>query len=250
MADKIGVYTFGAIQTSESQTFGTVHLAGEDRKIYTIPYKDMAMVVANAPIQIYDPSRPNLKAHQEVVSQVMSKHSIIPMSFGNVLETEQDVIILLENLYGEMAKIFPKIKNKMEVGLKVIADKKWLAQKAQEQPALKELQQRSQSGSAGYYDQIRVGEAAKNFMLSLQKDCEATVFNPLSKIADAAKSNEVINERMLLNAAFLVDWDKEEAFDEKVNEVFEQWEGKADFKYTGPWPAYNFIDIKLKAVDA
>lgn len=251
MANTNGFYIFGAIQASEKQTLGKVHLAEEERLVYTVPYKDIAMVVTEAPVQIYEPTRTNLRAHQEVVSQAMELQSIIPMSFGNVLETEKDVKILLENLYGELEEIFPKIENKMEVGLKVIADKKWLAEEAQKNSSLQSVQQtvESKSSDAGYYDKIRLGEAAKNFMLNLQKDCENTVFRPLAEIADAAKSNEVINERMLLNAAFLVDWEQEEAFDEKVNKVFEKWEGKADFKYTGPWPAYNFIDIKLKAAD-
>ncbi|WP_077623667.1 GvpL/GvpF family gas vesicle protein [Sediminibacillus massiliensis] len=252
MEEKLGIYLFGIIETNESQSFGEVNLAGESRQVYTVSCQDTAMVVAEAPVQIYEPTRRNLKAHQDVVTRVMKQQTIVPMSFGNVLESEQDVAILLEKLQGQLKEIFPKISNKIEVGLKVIGHKEWIEKVAQEQHDLQNARNKveAKSKEAGYYERIELGEAAKNFMLGMQKQCEQEVFEPLTKIADAAKSNEVIGERMLLNSSFLVDLDKEEEFDRKVNEIFEDWEGKVEFKYTGPWPAYNFIDIKLKAAGA
>ena len=43
-----------------------------------------------------------------------------------------------------------------------------------------------------------------------------------------------------------MDGEKEEAFDQKVNDLFEVWKDKVEFKYTGPWPAYNFVNIILR----
>ena len=47
-------------------------------------------------------------------------------------------------------------------------------------------------------------------------------------------------------AAFLVDRAHEKAFDDAVKEVSRRYEGLLTFKYTGPWPPYNFVNIKLK----
>jgi hypothetical protein len=50
---------------------------------------------------------------------------------------------------------------------------------------------------------------------------------------------------MIMNAAFLVSRDKETAFDARVKQIG----GRMDtltFKYTGPWPPYNFVNIRLK----
>ncbi len=46
---------------------------------------------------------------------------------------------------------------------------------------------------------------------------------------------------MILNAAFLIDKDKQEIFDEQVNIVIDKYKEKLDFKYSGPWPPYNFV---------
>jgi len=51
---------------------------------------------------------------------------------------------------------------------------------------------------------------------------------------------------LILNAAFLVDRKAEKPFDEKVKDISRQYEDLLTFKYTGPWPPYNFVTIKLK----
>ena len=50
---------------------------------------------------------------------------------------------------------------------------------------------------------------------------------------------------MILNAAFLVSRDQEEEFDRRVKEIGLQMP-ELTFKYTGPWPPYNFVNIRLK----
>jgi hypothetical protein len=47
------------------------------------------------------------------------------------------------------------------------------------------------------------------------------------------------------SAAFLVSRDKEAAFDAKVKDIGHRFD-KLTFKYTGPWPPYNFVNIRLK----
>lgn len=252
MAKELGCYLFCAIQTEENQTFDSVALAGEERKVYTVHYKNYAMVVADAPVQVYEPSRKNAKAHQETIAKVMEEFTVVPMSFGTVLKTNEDVYLLLEQLEEQLKEIFPKVNNKIEVGLKVIGKKEWLNQEANQQSDIKKLKERTKQKSKqeSYYDQIQIGERAKRFVRGLHEKMENEIFSPLAEVAEASVSNEVISERMLLNASFLIDLEKEEKFDELVNELYEKWQDKTEFKYTGPWPAYNFIDIKLKAKSA
>ena len=51
---------------------------------------------------------------------------------------------------------------------------------------------------------------------------------------------------MILNAAFLVERDSAAQFDERVHEIAQQYEGRLRFNYSGPWPPYNFVNIRLK----
>ncbi|SFD40242.1 Gas vesicle synthesis protein GvpL/GvpF [Lentibacillus persicus] len=90
-----------------------------------------------------------------------------------------------------------------------------------------------------------MGGAAKEIFSQLQKEVKDDIFTPLEELAEAAVTNEVLSETMLLNASFLIDKDKEDEFDALVNEAHERWKDHSDFNYTGPWPAYNFINIRL-----
>jgi hypothetical protein len=64
-------------------------------------------------------------------------------------------------------------------------------------------------------------------------------------VSVASRSNKPIGDRMIMNAAFLVARDAEEAFDARVKAIGSRYE-KLTFKYTGPWPPYNFVNIRLK----
>jgi len=50
---------------------------------------------------------------------------------------------------------------------------------------------------------------------------------------------------MIMNAAFLVQRDQEQAFDRRIKDIASHYD-KLTFKYTGPWPPYNFVNIRLK----
>jgi hypothetical protein len=136
----------------------------------------------------------------------------------------------------------------MELGLKVIGKKEWLEGEIKQRPEVEKMKQSMQGKSrdAQFYDRIRLGGITQNYFASLQNEIKRNIFKPLKEASTAAKINEPISETMLLNASFLIDRSKEAEFDQKVNEAHEKWKDKLHFKYSGPWPAYNFINIRLK----
>jgi hypothetical protein len=71
------------------------------------------------------------------------------------------------------------------------------------------------------------------------------IFDRLRDVSVAARSNKPIGDRMILNAAFLVTRDREDEFDARVRALGAAHD-KLTFKYTGPWPPYNFVNIRLK----
>ncbi|WP_082231975.1 GvpL/GvpF family gas vesicle protein [Halobacillus massiliensis] len=249
MTQETGIYIFCSIQTEEKKELEPIEFEGETREVFTIHYKDAAMIAAEVPMKIYQPTRDNLMLHQKVISNVMeTSDTVVPISFGNVFNSSEDVEVLIENLYPQLSKLFPEIKNKIEVGLKVVGKKEWLEEQvSQNEKMMKQKSKVSQkSKDAGYFDRIEIGEMARKFFTSLQDEVEQDIHEPLLKLSASAKANEPIGEKMLLNGAYLIDREKEEQFDKKVNELHDKWQDKVEFKYTGPWPAYNFINIKLK----
>ena len=135
MSNRSGIYVFCAIREKEPKEFGSISINGEDTKVYTIHFQNIAIVVSKANGEVL-PDRNNLLSHQQTVSKVMKQFSVIPMSFGNVFHSEEDVILITKHLEHEFEKLFLEIENKIEVGLKVIVKKEWIEQEINKDPVL------------------------------------------------------------------------------------------------------------------
>ncbi|WHY03017.1 GvpL/GvpF family gas vesicle protein [Neobacillus sp. DY30] len=247
MSTHNGVYLFCAIHEKEPKKFGSVQLNGKKSGVYTIHFENVAMVVSKVTGDVL-PTRQNLMAHQQKITEVMKQYSVIPMSFGNVFHSKNDVLLVMEHLNEEFEKLFLQLENKIEVGLKVIPKKEWINEEMNNNPLLNQWKaaKKDLADPASFYDQIQVGEQAQNFILRLEEHAAEEIYEPLLEIAEAGKLNKTIPAKTLLNAAFLIDTNHEELFDKKVNELFELWKDKVEFKYSGPWPAYNFVNIVLR----
>jgi hypothetical protein len=73
----------------------------------------------------------------------------------------------------------------------------------------------------------------------------AEILEQLREVSVASRINKPIGDKMIMNAAFLISRDQETAFDAKVKSIASRFD-KLTFKYTGPWPPYNFVNIRLK----
>ena len=72
------------------------------------------------------------------------------------------------------------------------------------------------------------------------------IYEALRGVCVASRDNQPIGDKMIMNAAFLVERDREPEFDEAVNTIAKKYGQRLKFKYTGPWPPYNFVNIRLK----
>jgi Gas vesicle synthesis protein GvpL/GvpF len=247
MEQQNGVYVFCAIREKTPKRFGSVAINGRENEIYTIHYNDIAIVATKVNGEVL-PNRHNLFAHQRVISDIMKHYCVIPMSFGNVLHSDEDVLLITTHLHDHLETLFTQLDNKIEVGLKVGAKKEWIDQEMDLDPLLQEWKSGNKdiNDPGNFYEQIRLGERAQNFILRLEEQVANEIYGPLLLLAEAGRQNNTIPGKIILNAAFLVDKDHEAAFDQKVNELYEVWKDKAEFKYSGPWPAYNFVNLQLR----
>src|SRR3954469_6575952 len=122
-ADGRGKYVYCIIQASEPLRFGPLGIGADPAEVHTINYKDIAAVVSDTPIEVHDPTRENVLAHERVNETVMRKHTVIPMSFGTVFKTREDILELLRSAYDAFADVLNKMQDKLEFGLKVLWDR-------------------------------------------------------------------------------------------------------------------------------
>src|SRR5829696_168339 len=117
-----GKYVYCIIRSAKLREFGGIGI-GSNQRVYTVHHNDLAAVVSDTPIVIYDPTRENVLAHEFVNETVMKEHTVIPMSFGTVFRSEDDVTELLRSTYQAFSEVLEKMQDKIEFGLKVLWDR-------------------------------------------------------------------------------------------------------------------------------
>src|ERR671936_1831917 len=242
-----GKYVYCVIRSEEPRGFGAIGLGPVPAEVSTVHYKDIAAVVSDTPLEVLDATRENVLAHERVNETVMRDHTVIPMSFGTIFKTREDIMELLRSAYDAFADVLNKMQDKLEFGLKVLWDRDEIVRTIEtEDEDIHRLKSEisSQKGST-YFARMQYGRLIDG---ALQQRSERYVGEFLQRLRDvsvASRVNKAIGDKMIMNAAFLVQRDQEQAFDRRIKEIASHYD-KLTFKYTGPWPPYNFVNIRLK----
>jgi hypothetical protein len=203
-----GLYVYGVLRAKEEHRFGAIGLGSPAAEVETVHHGELAAVVSEVPPGVPDPTRDNVLAHHHVQEVVMRERTLLPTAFGLVLRGREEVEDLLRSAHDTFAGVLAQLEGHLELGLKVLWDQDLLAQEAAE------------------HDAREIVELLRPFATAIR------VVSP-------------IGERMILNAAFLVARDREEAFDAKLKSLAARFE-LLTLQYTGPWAPYHFADIRLR----
>ena len=236
-----GKYVYCIVRSERQRDFGAIGIGGGQR-VFTVAFQDLAAVVSDTPIVIYDPTRENVLAHEFVNETVMKEFTVIPMSFGTVFRSEEDVTELLRSTYQAFSDVLDKMQDKIEFGLKVLWDREKVITTMEREND--EISRHTTTST--YFARMQLGRLVDSALEEMSSRYVSDIHDALKRVAVASRSNKPIGDRMILNAAFLVDRAQEQAFDERVKEVSRKYEDVLSFKYSGPWPPYNFVNIKLK----
>jgi hypothetical protein len=247
--ENVGKYVYCIVETDSRLDLGPLGIGEDDNNVYTVHYRDLAAVVSDTPLRLYDPTRENLLAHELVNETVMRAHTVIPMSFGTIFRTEADVVELLRSTGTAFSDVLSTIRGKIELGLKVVWDRdKIVAQLEEHDPAIGGLKQEIANFAKGstYFARMQLGRLVEAALEERANELVSSVYETLRPLSVASRSNKLIGDNMILNVAFLVERSREDEFDEAVKGLSRQYVDLLSFKYTGPWPPYNFVNIKLK----
>jgi hypothetical protein len=244
-----GKYVYCIIKCLSVRDFGLIGIGEGSRRVYTVHHEGLAAVVSDTPIRIYDPTRENVLAHEFVNETVMREFTVIPMSFGTLFRTEDDIVELLRSAYQAFDDVLEKMKDKIEFGLKVLWDRERVVRRLQEQNEeirrlRDEINRNPQSST--YFARMQLDRLVEAALEDAGNQYVRDIHDSLKPAAVASRSSKPIGDRMIMNTAFLVERDREGSFDEAVKEISLRYESLLTFKYTGPWPPYNLVNIKLK----
>src|SRR5436190_13144749 len=242
-----GKYVYCIIEAADSLRFGPVGIGADPSEVYTVHYKNLGAVVSDAPLEVLDSTRENVLAHERVNETVMREHTVIPMSFGTIFKTREDIVELLRSAAEAFGDVLNKMQNKLEFGLKVLWDRDQAIREVEGEDEDISRLKKEISGQKGptYFARMQYGRLIDSALQARSERYVADILDQLRDVSVASRINKPIGDKMIMNAAFLISRDQEGAFDGKVKSIASRFD-KLTFKYTGPWPPYNFVNIRLK----
>ena len=244
----LGKYVYCIVETDQRLDLGPLGIGGNN-SVYTVHHGKLAAVVSDTPLRLYDPTRENLLAHELVNETVIRDHTVIPMSFGTIFRTDADVVELLRSTGTAFSDVLNTIRDKIELGLKVVWDReRVVAALEAEDEAIRGLKEEITNEAAGstYFARMQLGRLVEAALEERSYQLVSEIYEALRPLAVASRSNKLIGDNMILNVAFLVERARGAEFDTAVQELSRRHQDLLSFKYTGPWPPYNFVNIKLK----
>jgi hypothetical protein len=244
-----GCYVYGIIAGESPLSFGKSGIGGEITDVYTVHHNGLAAVSSRVKLAMLDATRENALAHEHVVERVMNAHTIIPMSFGTVFRTEDDIREVLKSIYPSLRDVLEKMGGKIEFGLKVTWDRdKVIEQLKRENDEIRQFirELAKKHLQSTYFARMQLGRMIDRALLERGAEIVREIYDSLRPVCVASRDNKPIGEKMILNAAFLLERKKEAEFDRTVNRISDRFKNILSFRYSGPWPPYNFVNIRLK----
>jgi hypothetical protein len=242
-----GKYVYCIIEAPDPLRFGAIGIGTDASDVYTVHYRNLAAVVSDAPLEVLDSTREHVLAHERVNETVMREHTVIPMSFGTIFKTREDIVELLRSAAGAFGDVLNKMQNKLEFGLKVLWDRDQAVREVEADDEDISRLKKEISGQKGptYFARMQYGRLVDSALQQRSERYLADILDQLRDVSVASRINKPIGDKMIMNAAFLISRDHENAFDGRVKNFASRFD-KLTFKYTGPWPPYNFVNIRLK----
>jgi hypothetical protein len=248
-AQQEGRYVYGVIRAREAMQFGKTGIGGSGEPVYTVHHGDIAAVVSKTSVFIFDPTRENALAHEHVIGTVMKSQTIVPMSFGTVFRTDEDIREVLKSIYPSLRDVLKQMEGKLEFGLKVTWDREQVIDelKREEEEIHRFHQEITRKHlQSTYFARMLLGRMIDKALVERSAQYVREIYDALRSVCVASRDNKPIGDKMIMNAVFLIEKEREADFDAAVNRIARKFSNRLNFKYTGPWPPYNFVNIRLK----
>lgn len=251
-----GIYIYGIIAEPGETHFGPGGIGNSG--VSTINYRDLAAVVSPTPVVSYDRFderllTTGLRTHQVVLENIMRHYSVIPMSFGIIAKSENDVKTLLMTAYSDFKDTLREIDNRVELNVQVTGNEaRVLNEVVSSNETLKRLTQEliSVNGDGASRLKIELGKVVAAALYQLKSQCRRDILDTLTEVAVASCPGKLTGAEMLINESFLVARDREAEFDREVNCLAETYEDWLQFRYIGPMPPYSFVNLTATVLNA
>src|SRR5204863_9555453 len=177
-----------------------IGIGGGGEQVYTIHHNDVAAVVSKTSVFIFDPTRENALAHEHVIESVMRSHTIIPMSFGTVFRTDDDIKEVLRSIYPSLKDVLKQMEGKLEFGLKVTWDRERVIEELKrdhEEIHRFHVELTRKHLQSTYFARMQLGRMIEKALAERAADYVREIYDGLRMACVASRDNKPIGDKMI-----------------------------------------------------
>lgn len=241
----MGKYLYGIINSENKKSFGNIGVGNGE--IYSVQFEDVGAVVSDV-FENCKIGMEEAKIHDEALRKIMQPQAVIPMSFGIVAKDEEEIRNILKRARMKFKKTLEKVDNKLQINVKISWDKDVLASILNENVEIRKLTLKAKE-NADQSMRIELGRKVKSALDEKKKEYMTEITSVLKRLSCDSEENKIPDQDTLMNAAFLVEKNREHEFYDKLDELEKKYSHKLKFLAVGPLPPYNFTKLGVKRID-
>lgn len=197
----------------------------------------------------------NVEAHHQVVMELARQGTVIPLRFATIFKSINNLERMLKDYYPQFNKLLLELKSRQEMGVKVYLNyeqaKNTLELNDLEVAQLGSNIRSAAPGRQWYLEkkeqylvkekiEVMVEEKLKKILKRLDDHSDKSILNrPLPLVMEESPGE------MILNGAFLIKGSQLKSFQKLSRDLnVELQEEGFSLEVTGPWPPYNFVNIR------
>lgn len=246
----MGKYIYCITDGSEDEQFGPLGISGRGAMLSTVSFREIQAVVSESPVIRYPISRENSLAHERAIEAVFKRHTVLPVRFCTIAEDEARVRAILEREYDVFKARLKEMRDRVEVGVKAIFHEKLIYQEILNRYG--EIRRRKEtvaslSREKAHWQLMEIGRMVEDALTAEKARVREEIVEELKGFScDFRLTDRLLGERMIMNAAFLIDRDQEAAFDRSMDGLAERYGEMVRFKYVGGFAPFNFVNLTIQ----
>ncbi|MEM7583323.1 MAG: GvpL/GvpF family gas vesicle protein [Acidobacteriota bacterium] len=199
------------------------------------------------------PRRRHLLAHDQTIRSLMASQGILPMSFGTLAASREDVLSLLDEHADSVSADLDRLQGRVEMVARTrIAADNLFERCVTTYPELRRARDQMLADGAGQ-DRDRMLEVGKLFETLREREREQVREQFLAGLGttfDEVEVNDPKADEQIFDLAFLIHRDGVTAWERAVEQVAVELADDLVIDLAGPLPPYSFTTLRLSAPGA
>ena len=243
------LYLYGLIRSDAAFECPSIGIGegGAPSPVFAVKTGGIAALVSprkdSSPIA---PRRADVDAHQRVLALALETGTVLPFAFGQVAPNEQAVTTFLRTYSSEVRDELIRLDGKVQMGLKIQWDVENLyGYVLDRDPELLEFGRRVFASEATIEEKIELGSRFEARLQEMRAEAVDRLAAALPMLAAPPQGLPLHTDNAVAHLMLLMDRNEVGRFREGIERIAEAWPEEYEFRVTGPWPPFHYMELEL-----